>query len=136
MTRRSAPGSPHDWLRYATSDLLVAASPPQSGVLLETLAFHAQQAAEKALKAALLHLTGEEPPFTHSLTRLLSALAPYAANLPLDPAAAEALTRYAVLARYPADLGELNHAEWQQALADARATVAWATALLGSGNQR
>jgi len=87
MTERPERGSPADWLRYATSDLLVAESVPRSGVLLETLAFHAQQAAEKALKAALLHLTGEEPPFTHSLTRLLAALSSHVPDMPLDPAA-------------------------------------------------
>ncbi len=45
------PGSPADWLRHAASDLKLAriARPPE--VLLEALCFHAQQAAEKALKA-------------------------------------------------------------------------------------
>ena len=136
MTDRPERGSPPDWLRYATSDLRMAEAPPPSGVLLETLAFHAQQAAEKALKAALLHLTGEEPPFTHSLTRLLNALAPHVRDVPLGYAAAEALTRYAVLTRYPADLGELDEAEWQQAVADARAVLTWAEALINEADGR
>ncbi len=48
------PGSPADWLRHAPSDLELAriARPPE--VLLEALCFHAQQAAEKALKAVLI----------------------------------------------------------------------------------
>jgi len=54
---RPEPGSPADWLRYAHSDLVLAETPPPTGVLLELLCYHAQQAAEKALKAALLHLT-------------------------------------------------------------------------------
>ncbi|MGD0091486.1 MAG: HEPN domain-containing protein [Planctomycetota bacterium] len=48
------PGSPEEWLRYARSDLAVARKPCQPEILLETLCFHAQQAAEKSLKAVLV----------------------------------------------------------------------------------
>ena len=44
-------GSPEDWLRYAHSDLELARVPPPPKVLFEGLCFHAQQAAEKSLKA-------------------------------------------------------------------------------------
>lgn len=40
--------------------------------------------------------------------------------------AAGGLTRYAVAARYPDDLGEIDEAEWAVAVATARAVVAWA----------
>lgn len=133
MTDRPAPGSPADWLLYARSDLVAAEIPPPHGLLLETWLFHAQQAAEsrqageaQALKAVLLHRTGEEPPFTHSLGRLLHALGPHADDVPLSRADAEALSRYAVLARYPADLGEVDEDEWQTSVAQARAVVEWA----------
>jgi len=45
------PGSPSDWLRRARSDLALAKAPLPSGALYEDLCFHAQQAAEKAIKA-------------------------------------------------------------------------------------
>ena len=60
------PGSPADWLRHAGSDLALSRTPADNEVLPETLAFHAQQAAEKSLKAVLLH-AGIEPPRTHNL---------------------------------------------------------------------
>ncbi len=48
------PGSPADWLRHAHSDLELARVGRATKVLLEGLCFHAQQAAEKALKAVLV----------------------------------------------------------------------------------
>ena len=45
------PGSPSDWLRHACSDLELARVARTPKILLEGLCFHAQQAAEKALKA-------------------------------------------------------------------------------------
>lgn len=64
------PGSPQDWLRHARSDLAIAAGPRSEDVLTETLCFHAQQAAEKAIKAVLV---SRQFPFprTHSIERLL-----------------------------------------------------------------
>ena len=50
------PGSAEDWLRYAKSDLELARIEKPEGVLLENLCFHAQQAAEKTLKAVLIFL--------------------------------------------------------------------------------
>jgi HEPN domain-containing protein len=49
-------GSFQDWLVYARSDLELARRGKSPAILLETLCFHAQQAAEKALKAVLIHL--------------------------------------------------------------------------------
>jgi HEPN domain-containing protein len=49
----SRPGSPQDWLRYARSDLGRARAVPSGGILLETLCFHAQQAAETLAKGQL-----------------------------------------------------------------------------------
>lgn len=71
------PGSPSDWLRYARSDLALAELVPPSNVLLETLCFHAQQVAEKALKAMLLHFTSQEPPFIHDIGHLLDDVRPH-----------------------------------------------------------
>jgi HEPN domain-containing protein len=49
---RAEAGSSEEWLRPAQSDLnLARLGRHQPGVLLEQVCFHAQQAAEKALKA-------------------------------------------------------------------------------------
>ena len=127
-------GSPAAWVRYATADLRLAEAAPPEGVLLEFLCFHAQQAAEKALKGVLIGRTGEPPPRTHDLALLLDRLRDSGVGgpLPLDAASAQALTQYAVLTRYPADLGEVDEAEWQRAVADARAVVAWAAGAIGA----
>lgn len=68
----------------------------------EQLGFHAQQAAEKLLKAALFAL-GAEPPRTHHLAQLEALLAANASPLPtaLDPVLD--LTLYAVQWRYDDD---------------------------------
>ena len=47
-------GSPQDWLRHARSDLALSRMPKTRAVLYQHLCFHAQQAAEKALKAVFL----------------------------------------------------------------------------------
>ncbi len=122
-------GSPAAWLRHARSDLILAGTPPPNGVLFESLCFHAQQAAEKAIKAVILHRTRAEPAFSHNLRRLArDAERSGAPAPPLAAEAAEALTQYAVLTRYPADMGEIEPDEWYRAVADARAVVEWAEA--------
>jgi len=60
-------GSPRDWLRLAKADLAIARLELPPDGLLELLCFHAQQAAEKSIKAVLLQeetpaVRGDEPP--------------------------------------------------------------------------
>ena len=65
--------------------------------------FHASQAAEKALKSALLEL-GLEPPFTHVLNTLVSQLQEAGINTQnLERLALRQLSRMAVQSRYPVD---------------------------------
>ncbi len=64
-TTRYAPDDPREWLVRARSDLALAGS-SLAGVLLEDLCFHAQQAAEKAIKAVLIRHDTEFP-LTHDL---------------------------------------------------------------------
>jgi len=52
---RAIPGTPQDWLDHAKSDLAFARLPLREGAYYEGLCFHAQQAAEKALKAVYQH---------------------------------------------------------------------------------
>lgn len=44
--------SAHRWLARAKGDLALASAPLPPGAFYEDLCFHAQQAAEKAIKAA------------------------------------------------------------------------------------
>ncbi len=93
------------------------------------MCFHAQQSAEKAIKAVILARTRNEAAFTHSIRRLIrDAERAGAPPVPLTPDAAALLTQYAVLSRYPADVDEVDEAEWQRAVADARTVVEWAEA--------
>ena len=61
--------------------------------------FHAQQAVEKLLKAALF-LVAAVPPRTHNLTQLMDLAAASGLQLPAECEALRWLTPYAVLYRY------------------------------------
>ena len=67
------PGSAADWIRHARSDLALAKVERPADALLEALCFHAQQAAEKAIKAVLVR-HDVEAPRTHSIRALLDLL--------------------------------------------------------------
>ena len=112
-----------EWIKHAVSDLRLAETVPASGVLLEHLCFHAQQAAEKAIKAVLVG-DGIVPPKTHDIGALLSLVDSYGLAVSADVRPATSLTKYAVISRYPADFGELDENEWSHAVALARAAVA------------
>jgi len=89
------------WMAKAESDLR-ALGASLSADALDAACFHAQQAAEKALKAYLIH-AGVEFPFTHNLSKLAALVAN------ADPSLAQLvdvvlpLTPYAVELRYDAD---------------------------------
>lgn len=111
-----------EWVRYATSDLRLAETVPSSGVLLERLCFHAQQAAEKAAKAVLVAF-GVVPPRVHATDYLLALVREHI-EFPDAVRQSGILTDFAVVSRYPADFGALDEAEWTEAVA--LAAVAWA----------
>lgn len=116
-----SPGSPEDWLRYARSDLALARAPVSADVLIESLCYHAPQAAEKGLKAVLVH-DGQVPPRTHSLAALTDVLS-LTHSLPTEVQDAVALTAYAVMARYPMEHEPITKAEYREALRLATAVV-------------
>ena len=76
---------PEAWLRQAENDLAMAQLARDHEYLAQAC-FFASQAAEKALKSALLEC-GIEPPHTHSLMELVRALE----SAGLDVASLEAL---------------------------------------------
>ena len=93
---------PNAWLNQAQNDLALARLARDHGYLAQAC-FFASQAAEKALKSAVLEL-GEEPSHTHVLSDLAAALA----RLGLDVSSIEQLplrrlSRMAISSRYPMD---------------------------------
>jgi HEPN domain-containing protein len=124
------PGSPSDWLRRARSDLAFAKVPLPSGALYEDLCFHAQQAAEKAIKS-VYRAKGYEFRYTHDLTELLDALARHGLPVPETVREAGDLTNFAWQARYPGPAEPVSEAEYCRAVAQAETVVEWAAKLLG-----
>jgi HEPN domain-containing protein len=85
---------------YVLDRLLADDAAPEAMV-----GFHAQQAAEKLLKAALF-LAGVAPPRTHNLAELADLAADSGLELPTQCEALRWLTPYAVLYRYEGDAEE------------------------------
>jgi HEPN domain-containing protein len=119
---------PRAWWRQARNDLALAEL-ARGNHFHAQACFFATQAAEKALKGAILEL-GCEPAHTHVLGRLVEMLAASGldvtalASLPLA-----ALSRMTVTSRYPLDdtpPSELFDArDSNQALSTAAAVLAW-----------
>jgi HEPN domain-containing protein len=84
----------------------------------ETVAFHAQQCAEKYLKALLISRSIDFPR-THNLQRLLKLL-PGDVAAPLRSEQAEWLTKYAAEPRYPGKVPIPSPAEAEEAVRLAR----------------
>ena len=107
------------WLLKAQRDLASAQRLAEDGEpLLDTAVYHCQQAAEKVLKGFLV-FEGRHVRKTHDLAVLLVEASRIAAGYqPLDDAA-DRLTGYAVLFRYPGDVMEPTQAEYDQAYQDA-----------------
>ena len=107
----------HQWLAYADEDLRLArhglsmtiARPPY-----RLIAYHAQQGAEKCLKAYLV-LRGVDFPYTHNVGHLLDLCTAHDAwaETLRD---AEELTPFAITARYPGEDEEVTQAEALRAI--------------------
>jgi HEPN domain-containing protein len=131
-TESLAPDDPREWLRRARSNLAYALANVE-GVLLEDRAFNAQQAAEKALKAVLLHFRIDIP-FTHDIRELMNRLEGGGATITGEIADADELTPYAVAARYPSATHEpVTAEELERALELAKHVVRWAESVVRPG---
>jgi len=86
------------WLQKGHSDVVAMAASREAGAR-DACCFHAQQAAEKFLKAYLIH-AGSDVPFTHNLPKLAGLAAESDAAFKGLLAQAELLTPYAVELRY------------------------------------
>jgi len=121
-------GSPADWIRRAKGDLALARLPITGDLVLEDLCFHAQQAAEKSIKAVLT-AAGISFPKTHNLYALFDLL-PEGTQLPHEDARVARLTEYAVAARYPGTDEPLTEEERNEAVHLAESVLRWAEDIL------
>jgi HEPN domain-containing protein len=111
-----------DWLVFAGADLRAARLLVADGDVPSRIAcFHAQQAAEKALKAALV---AESTPFrkTHDIV-VLAGLVPAVLAAELATLDLLVLQPWAVEGRYPGDLPDATDAEADEVVATAVAIV-------------
>jgi HEPN domain-containing protein len=124
-----------EWLRRARSNLARArAGRSAPEVLYEDLCFDAQQAAEKVIKAVLVHRQIAFPK-THDIIDLLTILQRSGLAVPLEIQQADLLTEYAVETRYPGLSEEVAKEDYVRALELAERVVQRAEALLPPGEK-
>ncbi len=123
------PGSAAQWLMRARADLALAKAPLPPGALYEDLCFHAQQAAEKAIKA-VYRKNGWMFRYTHDLKELLVELRNRGVVVPDNLEEAAILTDYAHQLRYPGLEEPVVKPEYDEALALAERVVEWAAKLV------
>lgn len=121
----SPAGSPGDWMARARSDFALACSDKPSETFWEDLCFHAQQAAEKSIKAVLLHRHIAFR-FVHDLEELLTTAQQAGISIPDAVRRAVRLNDYAVRSRYPDDAEPVTEAEYREAIQLAEIVLAWA----------
>lgn len=113
------------WLQRARSDLQLGRVALQvKGVMPEDVCFHAQQCAEKSLKALLLQ-KGINFPKTHAVEVLLDLLKAQGISLPKNVDDAFELSEYAVQTRYPGEWEPVTKSEARQAIDRAGLVLAW-----------
>jgi len=122
------PDDPRLWLDRAKSNLALARS-RSDDIYLEDLCFEAQQAAEKAIKAVLIHLDIRFP-YVHDLAELLTLLIQRGLHVSEAVKQAARLTRFAVAARYPSVMEPVAKDEYMDALHTATLVVQWASDII------
>jgi HEPN domain-containing protein len=124
----SDPTDPLAWIARAEEDVALARSALRRKVPLTYGAtFHAQQGAEKYLKALLL-ARGHVFPRTHDLAALSDLCQQNGLSIQASQDALERLTAYAVQVRYPGE--DPTPDEAREALHIAQAVRRWARTLL------
>ena len=118
------------WLAKADDDLLVARH-----LLVDTdswafgsVCYHAQQCAEKAVKAVLSG-KGIHFPKTHDITELV-ALLPSGIDIGLTPDEQDILSDYAMTTRYPGDVEPLVREDADSAVALAQTALSSAQSIV------
>ncbi len=118
------------WLRKADHDLLnIENNLAAKDIPWDTVCFHAQQAAEKVLKAFLAY-HGRALLKTHDLIALLAQCVNVDRTLSDFEADCRKLTSYGIAARYPDDLFEPGETDARELVSAARRLRARILALL------
>lgn len=118
-------GTAQEWLRRAKGNLARAKQPKPKEAFWDDLCFDAQQAAEKSIKAVLVHRQIDFPK-THNIRALLELLDPTGSEISKEIWQAIDLTNYAVETRYPGPAEPVTKIEYRQALTVAGKVVKWA----------
>ena len=122
------------WLRRARGSLTRARLyGGVEGTFYEDSCFDAQQGAEKALKAVLIHM-GRSHPRTHAIADPITIVEEAGAQVSNDLRQASRLTAYAVSARYPGVAEEVTEKEYREAVELSDRVVTWAEALIYSAD--
>ena len=108
-----------------TGELAISADPP----ITDTASFHAQQCAEKCLKAFLVS-AGSHVERTHDLPRLVALCSQNDPEFDRLRDAAMFLTDYAVATRYPDEMRDVPVEEASEALAKAAEVMTFVRARL------
>lgn len=125
MNAPQPPEVTQGWLERARSDLTLGKiALKTTGVLPEDACFHAQQCAEKALKALLSEL-GIPFPRTHVIEVLLDLLKANGVSPSKTVDEAFTLSQYAVQTRYPGEWEPVTKAEAKRALELAAVVLLW-----------
>ena len=127
------------WIRQAENDLAMAEF-ARSGQFYAQACYHCSQAAEKALKGLLIGL-GQDPPRSHSLERLVDALADLGLEVEsLRSLQLKSLSRMTTATRYPdADEAPMNLFDARDcdlALGVSKSVLETVTKSLGDSNGR
>lgn len=119
-----------EWVEKAEEDYLAATHMLRMRVNLtyDVVCFHAQQSAEKYLKA-FLQEQGAAFPKTHELSELLGLCLPYDTNFGSLRASLDSLVHYAVDYRYPG--ASANKDEAREAIKDLKAVRTFTRKKLG-----
>lgn len=122
--KRYPPDDPREWLNRARSNLEIAKN-ETVGAYLEDLAFEAQQAVEKAVKAVFI-CRGVNFPYIHDIAELLQRLEQSGVKVPKYVRQATELTPFAVEGRYPGLIGPLTLRKYRRKVRIAEIVLRWA----------
>jgi len=122
------PGSSADWINRAKADLALARVPLPEGAMFEDLCFHAQQAAEKAIKAVYVYRAARFR-YTHDIAELLTGLIQMGLSFTDEIKEAATLSDY-VWQRYPGPAEPVTEEEYQKAIRLAQSVLVWAENLI------
>lgn len=128
----AAPDLPGDLHSLAQEDLAAAEALDRAARVSDApVGFHAQQAVEKALKAAIAS-RDQDFPFTHDIGLLMQLCQDAGLELSAELAEADRLTPYAAAIRY--GLGDPRAVPTPDALRWAALAIEWADAHIRSGS--